>query len=218
MHPVIYPDNKNDESDKLVDYILQICHEHKAEDRAVAFAFIISDLHNPHVNKILRDVDYMNALHNISGKYLTVFFLNDHYVDKTITAARNSNVMRIELSVEPINAPPNITPKQLANVLIEEEILSSPSILFFQVDNSVVTDFFITKLRENKIEDGFLEIKDIITVAVNSFRDVKQENRKNHNELFSLLKQSIESSEFWKNTKKNYEKLIKIKDFLYSWK
>jgi hypothetical protein len=218
MHPVIYPDNRNDESNKLVDYILQICQEHKAEDRAVAFAFIISDLHNPHVNKILRDVDYMNALHKISGKYLTVFFLNDHYVDKTITTARNSNVMRFELSVEPINAPPNITPKQLANVLIEEEILSSPSILFFQVDNSVVTDFFITKLRENKIEDGFLEIKDIITVAVNSFSDVKQENRKNHNELFSLLKQSIESSEFWKNTKKNYEKLIKIKDFLYSWK
>ena len=166
MHPILYPDNRQGDASKLSQYILDICRQHKEEDRALAFAFIVSDLTNPHVNKILRDHDYLNALHNISGKFLTVFFLNDHYVDTTLNKAKVLNLMRIEMSVEPIDAPPNITPKHLANILLNQEILTSPSILFFQVDKSIVTDYFITNLRENKIEEGFLEKKNIINTAV----------------------------------------------------
>jgi hypothetical protein len=217
MHSIIYPNNENGTEEKLRDYVLDVCSKHRKENRALAFAFIIADLHNPHVNKILRDHDYINSLHEISGQTITVFFLMDNYVNRTINEATESNTMWVELSVEPINAPPSIMPKHLAKYLIEEEILSTPAILFFQVDNFVVTDFFITKLTENKIEDGFLEIKDIIEKAVKSLSYVSDENRNNSKELFDLLKQEIESSDFWKTTKKVYTKLVKVKEFILPW-
>lgn len=218
MHPIIYPNNKPGSPEQISNYILEVCRQHKEEGRALGFAFIITDLTNPYVNKILCDNDYLNALHNISGKFLTVFFLNDNYVDHTLNQAKNSNVMRLELSVEKIDAPPYIMPKQLAEALLNQEILSSPSILFFQVDQNVVTDYFITNLRENKIEEGFNEIKEVISTAVNSFSQVTPKNHVNSNELFTLLRKAIDSSEFWKNTKKNYEKFMKFKDFIFFWK
>jgi len=219
MHQVIYPDNRQADASQISNYIFSICRQHRMEDRALAFAFIISDLDNPQLTKILRDADYVNALHNISGKLLTVFFLNDNYVDKTINKYKDSNIMRLELSVEPIDAPPNISPKALANVLINDEILSSPAILFFQIDdNARVIDYFITNLNENKIEEGFLEIKNIIATAVSSFDRVKDENKKNSQALFNLLRHEINASEFWKKAKKNYGRIMNIKDFLFFWK
>lgn len=214
MFPIVYPNNKNANPDNLRDYIMKVCQTHKAEGRALAFAFIVADLHNPHVNKILHDHNYINALHEISGKTLTVFFLMDDYVNRAIINSSNSNRILLELGVEPLSGPPSLMPKQLAKILIEEEILQTPCILFFQVEEYNVTDFFITKLRENKIEDGFLEIKDIIEKAVKSLAKVKPENHKNSKELFSLIKQEIESSEFWKNATKVYQKIVKLKEFI----
>ena len=75
-------------------------------------------------------------------------------------------------------------------------------------------DFFITKLSESRIEDGFIEIKDIIEKAVTSLKNVKPENRKNSKELFNLIQQEIESSEFWKNANKVYQKVVKLKEFI----
>ena len=214
MFPIIYPNNKNDNPDNLKDYIIKVCQTHKVENRALAFAFIVADLHNPHVNKILHDHNYINALHEISGKTLTVFFLMDDYVNRRIIDSSNSNRILLELGLQPLNGPPSLMPKQLAKILIEEEILQTPCILFFQVEDYNVTDFFITKLSESRIEDGFIEIKDIIEKAVTSLKNVKPENRKNSKELFNLIQQEIESSEFWKNANKVYQKVVKLKEFI----
>lgn len=214
MLPIVYPNNTNADPDNLRNYIMQVCQTHKSENRALAFAFIVADLHNPHVNKILHDHNYINALHEISGKTLTVFFLMDNYVNRTIIDSSNSNRILLELGVQSLNGPPSLMPKQLAEILIEEEILETPCILFFQVEDYNVTDFFITKLNENRIEDGFLEIKDIIEKAVKSLAIVKPENRKNSKELFNLIQLEIESSEFWKNANKVYKNVIKLKEFI----
>jgi len=70
------------------------------------------------------------------------------------------------------------------------------------------------QLRENKIEDGFVEMKEIIKTAINSLNNVLEENGNNSDELFNLLKQSIKSSELWKNAQSKFNSLVKIKDFL----
>lgn len=77
MHP-IYQNSTNKEfslksfSERMVD----ICNKHRKENRAMAFAFILYDLQNPQVSKILNDREYWLALNDISGKYLTIFSLN----------------------------------------------------------------------------------------------------------------------------------------------
>ncbi len=48
-------------ADKLEKYILQTCQEHKTDRRALAFAFIVYDFGNPHIEKILNNGGYYNA-------------------------------------------------------------------------------------------------------------------------------------------------------------
>ena len=47
---------------------------------------------------------------------------------------------------------------------------------------------------------------------------MKEENRDNEKEIFNLIKQSIEGSEFWKNAKLGFDKMMKVKDLLLFWK
>ncbi len=55
------------------DRFLEICEEHRATGRALAFAFILYDFPHPQIIKMLRDTDYWRALDRLSGKHLTVF-------------------------------------------------------------------------------------------------------------------------------------------------
>jgi hypothetical protein len=218
MHQIIYPNLEDGHSESLEDYILQICHQHKTENRAMAFAFIVSDLDDPQIIKLLRDKDYLQTLHKISGRYLTVFYLNNDYVDETINKAGKSDIIRFEFGIERVDAPGNYSPKYLVQNLLNRENLPSPSILFFQVINNIITDHTFAQIREDRIEDAFIEMKQIIKTAIESLSTVKDENRENSSELFNLLKLIIESSEYWKNARNNFDKLIKIKDFLLCWK
>ena len=218
MHPIIYPDRTEGGADKVRNYILKTCQEHKVAGRALVFAFIISDLDDPQISKILRDDDYVNALHKISGHYMTIFFLNDSYVDRRISKAKLSNQMRIELGVQKVNAPPIVSPKFLAKNLINRENLPSPSILFFQVIDNNMSDYSIAQLRQDEVEKGFIEMKIIIKKAVGSLSEVEDAYKHNSEEIFNLLKAEIESSESWKLLKRRYKQLISIKDFVLFWR
>ena len=176
MYQIIYPNLEGGNSKSLENYILEICNQHKEENRALAFAFIISDLDDPQITKILRDNDYLQALHKISGNFLTIFYLNDNYVNKTIQKAEVSNIMYIEFGVQRIDAPNNYSPKYLAKNLLNKENLHSPSILFFQVKDNNIIDYTFAQIRKEKIEEAFNEIKGIIKTAIDSLKDVKSEN------------------------------------------
>lgn len=204
--------------ESLERHILQKCKEHKEEKRAFAFALIVYDFYNPHINKILEDDKYFNALDYLSGKTLTIFYVNSDYVNHQSNVAQQSNQIRLELSVEKVNGISNLSPKFLGEKLINSEYLPSPSIIFFNTSDYNITDYTIAKLRENEIEKGFNELLKIVGIAVDSLKNVQEDYRKNEKEVFNLLKQSINGSEFWKNTKAGYDKMMKIKDFLLFWK
>jgi hypothetical protein len=218
MHQITNFKGELDVPVNLEKYILSVCAKHHKEERALAFAFIIYDFDNPQVSKILKDPDYFNALDFISSDILTVFYLNSEYVSSQSKSAAKSNVMRIELAMEKVDAPPNLSPKFLAENLLNEKSLPSPSILFFQVSGFVITEYTIANLRENEIEKGFIEMKDIINNAVTSIKQVEHPFKDNHKEIFNLIRGAIESSEFWKTAKTRYDKFMKIKDFLLFWK
>ena len=121
---------KSDGIEELEKHILKISQEHRDNKRAFAFALIVYDFENPHLNKILNDKGYYNALDYISGKALTVFYVNSDYLDCQSQKAKESNQMIVELSMQKINAPENVSPKFLAEKLINKESLPSPSKLF----------------------------------------------------------------------------------------
>lgn len=218
MYQIKNSQGQFDGIESLEKHILEVSQKHKDDKRAFAFALIVCDFNNPHIYKILNDTGYYNALDYVSGKTITVFYVNSDYLSHQSQKAKESNSVLMEFGIQKVNGPANLSPKFLAESLINIEYLPSPSILFFNISNYVISDFTIAQLRENEIEKGFNELIKVIQIAVDSLEQVQEEYRANETEIFNLLKQSIDGSEFWKNAKSGFSKAMKVKDFLFFWR
>src|SRR5205814_7794305 len=69
-----------------VPVILNLCEQHRQEGRALAFTFIFYNQKHAQVARVLDEMHFYRALDAISGRWLTVFF-----VDSRPQAARSSN-------------------------------------------------------------------------------------------------------------------------------
>lgn len=217
MHQIRTADGRFAGIESLGKYIFEKCAEHKAEKRAFAFALIVYDFSDPHITKILEDDNYLNALDYTTGRYLTVFYVHSEYIRYQSEMAKSTNNMPMELGAQKLDGPIDVSPKYLGEKLINIDVLPSPSVIFFNTSNYVITDYTIAKLRENEIEKGFNELLKVIQTAVASLEKVKEENRVNEKEIFNNIKQSIDGSEFWKSTKSKFNKMMKVKDFIQFW-
>jgi len=218
MHQIKTANGQFEGVESLEKYIYEKCEEHKTDKRAFAFALIVYDFDNPYITKILEDDKYFNALDYTSGRFLTVFYIHSEYIKYQSERAKKTNKARFEFGLQKLNGPADLSPKFIGEKLINHFDLPSPSVIFFNTSEYLITDYTIARLRENEIEKGFNELLKVIKTAVNSLKDVKDENRENEMEIFNLLKLSIEGSEFWKNAKSGFDKVMKLKDFLTFWK
>ena len=195
--------NSNDEGhnlDSFRDKMILICNQHRKENRALAFAFILYDFENPHLWKILNDREYWLALNKISGEYLTVFSLN--YKEKSRSRSRYTHML--------LNVPVNFNPSIGTNKLIEKYFgktieVRYPAILFFQVDQEKVIDSLLIELKEDSIEPAFNELKGFIKSAVAALKLISIENRDNIHEVFDCLEGNVES----KRTTQNVRRVLK---------
>lgn len=199
-------------------YIVRIAQGHRVDKRAFVFALIVQDFDNPHIEKILSDMSYYNALDYISGKYITVFYIHSKYLGVQSERAKKSNKQRFEFTMQKIDTTPNLSPKFIAENIFNVDSLPSPSVLFFNINGDSITEYTIAHLQHNEIEKGFGELLNVIKTAAISLAEVKEENRNNDKEVFALVKRSIESAEFWKSADSVYGKMMKVKDFLFFWK
>lgn len=217
MYPVYL--NSRDEG---VDFnvfkskFLAICKSHKMQNRASAFAFIIYDLSNPQIAKILHDPIYWNSLDEISGRHLTVFSLLDSTLDRQIKEKTNLKSIRMSFNAVKVNTTesPKLGYVQLAEKFFGGLEIKSPSILFFQVNDESISDHFIIELKESKIEEGFEEIKKLIDSSVRAVAGIKPENRANYNEIFNVLKRNVESTAFWIKVNKTVPAVVKVIEFV----
>lgn len=203
--------NSNDEGhnlDSFRDKMIQICNQHRKENRALAFAFILYDFENPHLWKILNDREYWLALNRISGEYLTVFSLN--YKEKRRPRSRQSfdsgsKVIQMLVNV-PVSYNPSIGTNELIKKYFGETIeVKYPAILFFQVDNDKVIDSLLIELKEDSIEPAFNELKGFIRSAVDALKLISKDNRGNIHEVFDCLERNVESKKTTRNVKRVFK-------------
>jgi len=217
MFPVyINRTEKNVDFDFFVDNFFRICKYHQSEGRASAFAFIIYDFHDPHLTKVLMDTDYWKTLDKTSGHLLTVFSLfeeptkhklNDRLVPKRVR-------MKFEaVKVETIKDV-GLSYREIVEQFFGGTDFSSPSILFFQVKDDVISDYFFVGLSENKIEEGFNELKHLIDTSVEAIKQIAPENKENYSEIFHQLELNINSAVWWKKAKKRTAGLVNVLNFL----
>lgn len=176
---------------------LNICNQHRNDNRALVFAFLLYDFENFQIAKILDDPHYWISLNTISGDYLTVFSLHYKAEDmklKIMEMMQNKmdQTSNKEFNMIPTNGNPSLETNKLIKKYFGDEInVKYPSVLFFQVQNSNVCDYRLIQLDQREIEASFLELKKYIEVAAKALQKVNRENKNNVNEIFSLIDQSV---------------------------
>jgi hypothetical protein len=189
--------NSTDEGHNLEsfqDEMIKICNNHREENRALAFAFILYDFENPQIRKVLNDTDYWQALNSISGNYLTVFSLNYRKEDNIDFSNYEFKGMQMLIEI-----PTIYNPSEGTNLLIERYFGNNinvryPAVLFFQVDNNSVIDSLLIDLNERYIELAFEELKEYITSSVEALKKILPEYTRNNREIFDCLERNVETT------------------------
>lgn len=208
MNPIITGVNDNFSEHDIKDYVLRKCRDHLSEKRAHAFVFIVYDHSNANIKKVLSDEHYWEALDSISGKRLTVFYVdsqNTYYEKrhqeiyqedlKRKTAAEKEGLKKgILFMMEPVFKKP--TPLEQSLVILKKDFqidnnIKHPFLFFFQADGENVTDSFIVNVESTKVDETYLEIKEILKLAVNALASVQSENLENYEQLFNLIKGGV---------------------------
>lgn len=195
--------------------ITQLCERHKEENRALAFAFLIYDSENPQIIKILDDTEYWRALDNISGKLLSIYYIHskEKIFGEDLKAA--SGIEKRSMYAGTTEGRYETVVPMLKHYLALENNVHLPSILFFQTEGSLITDYFIVELKEEKIEDSFIELKSYIIAAVDRLKIIEKENYGNARGIFENLKQGVA---FEKNKKVIFNSVQKFPiQLLLSW-
>tara|TARA_B100001245_G_C22858903_1_gene412951 strand:+ start:512 stop:1186 length:675 start_codon:yes stop_codon:yes gene_type:complete len=172
--------------------ILELCNKHRDENRALCFCFLFHDYSNPQIFKILADDHYWNALHEISGHFLSIFYIaTDEEVFgqdlRELDGKEQRGLYGLKTEQDFANV---IKPILKQNFEIDDPI-HLPSLIFFQADGKGVIDYFAVELNEQRIEESFLELRDYISNSVDTLKGVQQINYGNSQAIFNLLKDTV---------------------------
>ncbi|KAF0189484.1 MAG: hypothetical protein FD168_739 [Desulfobulbaceae bacterium] len=197
MIPIAYNNDKvfGDE-DKFKDYLLKTCADHHASGRALAFAFIVYDYKNPQISKILKDHDYWNALHDLSGQYLSVFYFEKPVTKKPVYRPDiSNNTFQYMTSCGPFSTPQTVN-DFIKNTFKIQNDFREPYVIFFQTAEYTITNSFLVKLKNEYIEKAFLELKTHINNAVSSIENVLPENKNNYESIHFLIENAVKQGQF----------------------
>jgi hypothetical protein len=169
MHSIfLNSENKALSFSSFQEKLVEICNSHRENNKALAFAFILYDFENAQIQKVLNDKDYWLALNKISGEYLSVFSINYKAEDEGMEKISN-------LTTFSYNDNPSIaTNKLIENYFGANVIVTYPAILFFQVKEKEVIDSLLIELKEEKIEEAFLELKENMKITVDVLKKVHE--------------------------------------------
>lgn len=190
--------------DDLQNNLREICRQHQVENRASAFAFIIYNFENENVRKILNDKEYYDSLNSISSNYLTIFSLFDKPTREQLNTKINTWTSTTSFSLHSVitNRDLGRSYKDIIETYFGSFEFSTPAILFFQVNREMISQHFFVELKEEKIEEGFLEMKSIIKDSIQAVKRISAKNNKNYDRIFEMLKRNVEASVWWKKVKK----------------
>jgi hypothetical protein len=216
MYPIFI--NRNTQGldfNEFIDTFFEICKNHQLDGRASAFAFIIYDFNNPHLYKILTDKDYWESLNRLSGNYLTIFSLFEQETKNKIDSNVYPKFIKLKFEAVKVETKKDISLsyKQIIETFFGSIEFKTPSILFFQVKDEIITDHFFVGLKENKIEEGFLELQQFVKESVKSIQQISPDNKENYSEIFKMLEISVNSAVWWKKAAKTTKTIVEIKKF-----
>jgi hypothetical protein len=214
MYPVFLNSRESGSFQDLYTNLIEICKSHKKDDRALAFAFILYDFTNEAIREALQQETKWDALHTLSGKYLTVFSIHSKPI-RRVRAKSNKpgdGYIHMLTSISSYD-----TPEESEQLLIDkyfDKEVSFPSLLFFQVDDDKVIESILIELKEKGAQDTYYEIKEYIAAAVKALKKIEPNSRNNHKEIFRQVMGNVEQVKAYKDAKRVGTKVIPLVRFI----
>lgn len=215
MNPIYLYNDKQEgnigiNSKDLKKDILRICNEHRKNNRARIFAFVLTDFHTTEANHFVLNSEFWNTLHTLSGHFLTIFHL-DFKSEEVNKLFRTGQTEFVKEQYDNFF-------KSLNNIFDTDEFdkIKCPAILFFQTEQAEILDFFCQELDSNNLQNNMYDLKDYIKSAVESVSKLPEENLNNSSEIYQLLKLSVESKKTKKVWTSRIMKAVRFYDLLKS--
>jgi hypothetical protein len=195
MHPIYLFNDKRKgnigiNADEFETRFISICEKHRLSSRARIFAFILTDFHTMDANHLLLDDNFWNKLHVKSGHFLTIFHF-DYSSNEVNKLFREGKTGLVRKQFDKFF-------DKLSRVFETDQFvnISMPAILFFQTHSAEILDFFCIELNDSDLKKNMDDLNEYIDSAVDSIKDVTNDNLQNSNEIYQLLKTSIDSTKF----------------------
>lgn len=207
MVPIVYNANEDFTEEKLMEFIINQCQNHHQTKRALVFAFLVYDFEDYTIHQILDNKQYWTTLDKLSGYFLSIFYINSRNSyfkerQKEIHLQRIANQIKVSnmglnQMLVPINTQKSALDESIDFIKKEfaiEESVQHPFILFFQTEGDLIIDYFVVSLKQEKLEEAFLELKMQIKNAVIALSRITPENYNNHKEIFDQVKFSVQGA------------------------
>jgi hypothetical protein len=165
---------------------LDICADHRASSRALAFAFLLFDIDTPEFMKMLRDPEYWDALHQISGRYLTVFALMADQPQYPYDREYRSMV-----HVGAVSDPGKKVQLILKSYFGLDVRALLPAVMFFQVDEDRVSGYSFVQLGSNTVESAFNEIRHLLRDIADVLAKAESSSPQDGEVLFGAIKNRL---------------------------
>lgn len=201
---------------EFIKQILNYSEQMRLESQNIAFAFILYDIRNEHIIKILNDIVFANVIDGISDKYLLVYSREiELKALKTFVIPKNETGIKYNLlRFISTTMPMKDFNKQIADFFNFERSLKLPCIIFFQVHNENINGAFAINLKEETEEKSFKEIKMYLETVTNALKNILPEHYNNHVEIYNIIERHIGSKETIVKIKAGFGIAKKIKDFV----
>jgi len=166
--------------------VIAICNQHRAEKRALVFAFLLFDRRHAQVARVLDESRFYETLNEIAGSLLTVFFIHS----EALQPGKASNSWAYQAN-------------EVAKLITDQFEVGGdwnrekPAILFFQVDDNRISQARFASFDDERREETFIAIKRLLKTAAESIAKVQPEFSANSNEIFSLVDNAISSDAFY---------------------
>lgn len=190
MHPIHLRSGDSDlgmSAAQFREKVIAICNQHRAEKRALVFAFLLFDRRHAQVARVLDEPRFYETLNEIAGSLLTVFFIHS----EALQPGGASNPWAYQAN-------------EVAKLITDQFEVGGdwnrekPAILFFQIRDNRISQARFASFKDERCEETFIAMKRLLKTAAESIAKVQPEFSANSNEIFNLVDDAINNDEFLK--------------------
>ena len=204
--------NQHYTPEQLLEEVVSRSQKAYAEKRILTHCLIVYTRANAILSKVLDDFRYCEALDEISGMYLNLYYAESRNVEeeyvKTDSVTKDGALL--SQLITPMSGFNIYTDKgsynkaiRIIKKTIDVDIDDfDPILLFFSMNDEQIENPFLVQIEESSVEQTFLDLNKITKTVRNATKEVTEENYGNSAEIFDLVRTSLTTYKLIRGAKK----------------